>query len=306
MASLLSEGASLLVRNQAEQALGGIGGDKEEEKSSNDVRNRTEGFFGCFTWCWNGCKKNPCNRQGCIMCGWIIMGILAPILFTVYESLDDYLINYGYISACILSILMSFCATCLWQDVYDLRVAIDDFELETKQTEENAKRVKKEVINLSKAHRKLVEIEEDISSNNAELRLKQKQFKKWTNDIKGSTEESINYYNKIKKTYKQNIKRYKRKIEQNEREILDKAYHHVQYHNDKIDGLNEEEFDKMMQILPQRFIIKMEKRGKTFSDFAGRDNYLQWDEFAEFMEEMIEQDVENGIDIPGDDDNNDV
>merc|ERR1712154_628755 len=84
----------------------------------------------------------------------------------------------------------------------------------------------------------------------------------------------------------------RKELVQHERDILNRVQDAMEFGDDQ-EGLNEDEYNRMVNALPKSFRSRFDSMGKSFSEMAGDDGVLDMDEFTKvadaFAEEIVDQ-----------------
>eukprot|EP01083_Nonionella_stella_P144513 451347_1 len=251
------------------------------------------GICGCCQWFLS---RPICTKKKFVFMGWIVCGLMSLIFGWVYLENEHESINIGYILCCSLAILMSIYATFNFRDVLRLREQVNKLVDSTKQLADKRDRIRTEVGRLGKAHRKLEEVEGKLEDSNKALRKNFTKFKDWDSKINSQIKDNSSQAKGIRKDFTSAIRQYQRLLIQNEKAILDKAYRQVENKDGK-KGLSKDEFEDLLLSLPARYRLKFDKMDKTFEDFAGSDDNIDHEEFAEFMNAMAEEEATCGLDL---------
>merc|ERR1712228_294395 len=154
---------------------------------------------------------------------------------------------------------------------------------------------------------KLEGIEEELNASNGALRKNFQKFQGWNESFEQHTAKNTENASKINREFQQAIKQYSNMLVLNEKAILDKAYQHVEG-RDGQKGLSKDEFEDLLASLPARYKLRFEALNKTFEDFAGDDDNIDYKEFKVFMNDMARVEASAGVQInfnDGDDEKGD-
>lgn len=266
-----------------------------ENKQEEEEEETYNGICGCYYWF----KAGPfCVKKRLVFMGWILIGLISPILYAFYlsDSYDGVPINYPFILTCVLAILMSSYATFNFRDVLQLKAAVDELCVETKKLAAERDKIRNEVGKLQMAHSKLEGIEEELNASNGALRKNFQKFQGWNEALEQQNDKNTESAIQINKEFKQAIQQYSNMLVLNEKAILDKAYHHIEG-RDGQKGLSKDEFEDLLASLPARYKLRFEALGKTFEDFAGDDDNIDYKEFKVFMNDMARVEASAGVEI---------
>jgi len=94
---------------------------------------------------------------------------------------------------------------------------------------------------------------------------------------------------KIQNLSKTMVTKWKDQLLSHEREMLSKVFDQFEF-KDNSAGLNEQEFNEFLELLPVRYKARFRKMG-DFKKLAGDDGILDFDEFKTILDKMSEQEA---------------
>eukprot|EP01083_Nonionella_stella_P016101 45025_1 len=171
----------------------------------------------------------------------------------------------------------------LKEEVTRLGVNNKDFRLQNSQ-------LRTEVHKLSQAQEQLSAVEarlKETTKQHAENIEKFKQLDKKLQGISGDNIEAITNLQKMSGFVRSSLED---ELIQHERSILMKVMEHMEFRNEE-EGLNHEEWDRLISALPLSFQRRFSAMDESFDDIAGDSGIICIDKFKELADRFAEEEA---------------
>jgi len=158
--------------------------------------------------------------------------------------------------------------------------------------QENAA-LRQEVDKLTRARVQLQTVEGELRESNQRLKVNLVKFRELDENLKNLAGNNLEGLEKLQKSSKAVMDRWKESLIKNEKAILNKVYDQFEYKDDKED-MSEQEFTEFLDALPTEYRKRFQAIGKSFRDLAGDDNLMQYDEFKRLVDEWADEVANQG------------
>jgi len=239
---------------------------------------RAGGLKGAWQWYW----EKPLNRWPFLL--FLVFAALTVIWAIMYLAGQ----KTGYIMAGVCAVVMAGYGANHFRLLLGLKEEVDKMAGLNRQFKQENAALRQEVDKLTRARVQLQTVEGELRESNQRLKVNLEKFRELDNNLKNLAGSNLEGLEKLQKSSKAVMDRWKESLIKNEKQILNKVYEAFEYKDDKED-MNEEEFNEFLSNLPTEYRKKFQSIGKTFKELAGDDNLMQYDEFRNLVDVWAEE-----------------
>jgi len=239
----------------------------------------------CAGWKWF--KEDPRNRYafGVFLLFGVICAVCIAIRFGQQIS--------GDILAGIIAVGLAIYGAHHFRVLLGLTVEVErtmqlnrDFKAENMELQREVDRLRKAHVELTGVQRSLQQSTQSFAENIERLR----RLDETLNSLSDDHIQGVQKLRDLSSTVQSAIQN---DLLQHERDILHKVMARMEFKDDK-EGLNRYEYDRFLSALPLSFQRRFSGMNKTFDDFAGGDDVLDFQEFVKLADEFAVQEAKAG------------
>ena len=174
-----------------------------------------------------------------------------------------------------------------------LKEQVDRFgELNENFKSENIK-LKKEVNKLNKAQDELSSIQQNLQQTTKQYAENIEKFRDLDDKLSKLADDNIEGMERLKKLSQHVQESIHEELVQHERDILHKVMDVMEFKDNK-QGLNEQEYNQFVGMLPLSFQRRFSRMDKTFDEISGQDDILDLEDFMKLADEFAVQEAKAG------------
>eukprot|EP01084_Bolivina_argentea_P065362 119139_1 len=174
-----------------------------------------------------------------------------------------------------------------------LKVEVDRFADNNKRFKEENMQLKTEVSKLSKASDELSEIQHRLTETSKAFSQNIEKFAKLDATLSQLADDNIEGIEKLKDMSHMVQTSIQNELLQHERSILMKVMDKMEFGDDK-EGLNRQEYQKFVEALPGTFQRRFSAMQRSFTQVAGNDSIMDFQEFTKLCDEFAKQEASAG------------
>ena len=218
---------------------------------------------------------------GCLTIIWLLMFAAKP---------ND---PGSFIFAGVIIIIMSLWAVAHFRLLTKLTTQIDKlYHLNMTFFNEN-KKLRKDVMSLSKTEKHLSGVQYQIKSLNVKLKENIMKFQELDKNLRTISDSNIRGIEKIQKKSRMVMDSMYQSLIRSEKSILHSVYDNLEWDNN-IKGLSHQQFEMFWKKLPRSYYKRWLNLGKTFQELAGENGILDYKEFTQMVDEFAKQEAAMG------------
>mmetsp|Transcript_28950 Transcript_28950/g.47401 ORF Transcript_28950/g.47401 Transcript_28950/m.47401 type:complete len:273 (+) Transcript_28950:46-864(+) len=234
-------------------------------------------------------KEKPTKRWRFLL--FFIIGC-STLVWLVMYALDHEDPN-PYIFSGIICIIMCIWALNHFRILAKLTTQVDKmFRLNQVFVSENRK-LRNEVVKLSKAGRRLNSVTKRIETLNAQLQQDVMKFQELDKNLRHISDTSIKGIKQIQHKSKAVADIIYQSLIRHEKSILHQVYDSLEWDN-QMEGLDEQQFNQFWQKLPKSYNQRWLAMNKTFEDISGNNGVLDYKEFVNMVNGFAQQEALSG------------
>lgn len=241
----------------------------------------------CGMWKWYA--EAPMKRFrflifficGCLTIIWLLMFAASP---------DD---AGSYIFAGVIVIIMSLWAVAHFRLLTKLTNQVDKLYNLNKAFSDENRKLRKDVMTLSKTEKHLSGVQHQIKNLNVKLKENIMKFQELDKNLRTISNSNIKGIEKIQKKSRMVMDSMQQSLVRSEKSILHSVYDNLEWDNN-MKGLSRQQFDMFWKKLPRSYYKRWLNLGKTFEQLAGENGILDYKEFTQMVDEFAKQEAAQG------------
>eukprot|EP00483_Globobulimina_turgida_P004416 UN04425 len=172
----------------------------------------------------------------------------------------------SYILAGVAAIIMSGYGANHFRILLGLKEQVDKMSKLNREFRAENAALQQEVDKLSRAREQLSSVEAGLKESNRKLKENVEKFKKLDENLKKLADSNIEGLEKLQKSSEQVMRTMQESLIRHEKEILNKVFDHLEFGDDEKEGLTKKEFDTFWAQMPNSYVERWKKTGRTFED----------------------------------------
>eukprot|EP01083_Nonionella_stella_P216855 779026_1 len=238
----------------------------------------------CAPWKWF--CESPLKRYQFLI--FLLFGGLTVVWLLMFVGTAGG--STSYILAGVAAIIMSGYGANHFRILLGLKEQVDKMSKLNREFRAENAALQQEVDKLSRAREQLSSVEAGLKESNRKLKENVEKFKKLDENLKKLADSNIEGLEKLQKSSEQVMKTMQESLIRHEKEILNKVFDHLEFGDDQ-EGLTKQEFERFWAQMPNSYVQRWKKTGRTFEDIAGDDGVLDYQEFTEMCDRFAEQEA---------------
>ena len=174
-----------------------------------------------------------------------------------------------------------------------LKVEVDRYGKLNENFKEENQKLHREVDRLSRAHDELAAIQQRLQETTKGYAENIEKFRNIDETLRKLAEDNIEGVEKLKELSQHVQESMHDELVQHERDILHKVMEALEFQDSK-EGLNEEEYNKFIGLLPLSFQRRFSNMNYTFDQISGPDGILDIEDFRKLADEFAVQEAKAG------------
>eukprot|EP01083_Nonionella_stella_P093586 262348_1 len=257
-----------------------------EHLIDDDAPPKREGGL-CAPWKWF--CESPIQRYQFLI--FLLFGGLTVVWLLMFVGSAGS--ATAYILAGIAAIIMSGYGANHFRILLGLKEQVDKMANLNQQFRKENAALQQEVDKLERAREQLCSVESGLKESNKKLKENVEKFRQLDKNLKQLADSNIEGLEKLQRSSEKVMKTMEESLERHEKEILHKVFEHLEW-SDKEEGLDRKEFARFWEQMPTSYMERWKRSGKTFEDYAGQDELLQFDEFSQLCDEFAVEEAKAG------------
>mmetsp|Transcript_14713 Transcript_14713/g.13201 ORF Transcript_14713/g.13201 Transcript_14713/m.13201 type:complete len:279 (+) Transcript_14713:45-881(+) len=258
-----------------------------EVETENNKGPPKKDYGRCGMWKWYG--EAPMKRFRFLI--FFICGCVTVIWLLMFAAKPDE--PGSYIFAGIICILMSLWAVAHFRLLTKLTNQVDKlYHLNLDFSAENRK-LRKDVMTLSKTEKHLSGVQHRIGSLNKKLKANIMKFQELDKNLRTISDSNIKGIEKIQKKSRMVMDSMNQSLVRSEKSILHSVYDNLEWDNN-MKGLSKQQFDMFWKKLPRSYYKRWLNLGKSFEDLAGDNGILDYKEFTQMVDDFAKKEAAQG------------
>jgi len=254
----------------------------ERKKYKNEINNMSQIQSVNDLWKWF--KKDPVNRW--LLIFFLITFCLVLVWVIIFFASGG---SKGFIAAGVVGCFSALVGFYHFRLLMGLKEKVEKLSNLNSDLKRENVIVNREVNKLQEAEMQLKTTENALHQSLTKQKETLHNLTKLTQNLSTIGSKNNNdAINKLQNMSKATVSKWKEQLLSHERQFLTKLFEKFEFKND--DGLQEDEFNKFLEIMPVKYQIRFRKMG-IFKQLAGNDKKIDFDEFKIILDKMANQEI---------------